>query len=388
MKFSTQVQAKSIIRDVSTPLPVLMQRKVVPDIEPYLYELPEELIAKYPSDPPDHCRMLLLDRKSGDVSQQPFYALSETLQEGDLLLINDTAVEARRVFMRRSSLHNKNSTKIQGARIETVFLQKVEPENNKNPGSEYWKALVKKRQRLNDGELLTCEKNPDMEFIVHKKEDGRTILESKVPLTSDLFFKIGQMPIPPYLKREEENGDRENYQNPFGKYFGSAAAPTASLHFTDTLQKKLRAKGVQIAHVTLHVGYGTFAPLTKENFETKSLHPEYYVVDEKTADILRQKKYNRLIAVGTTTLRVLETVYQKSEGRYDSFLEGETNIFLKPPYEIKSVDGLITNFHLPGSSLLMLVSCMTKKEFIMNAYDYAIHNEFMFFSYGDTMLIV
>jgi len=199
------------------------------------------------------------------------------------------------------------------------------------------------------------------------------------------------MPIPPYLHREEEAIDRSAYQNPHAEQLseksGSVAAPTASLHFTKKVLDSLREKQIQLEYLNLQIGYGTFAPLREENIIQKQLHAEKYELPENLAEILAGRQYNRLYAIGTTTLRVLETVHRHTSGRYDSLLAGKTNIFLHPPDVIESVDGMITNFHLPGSSLLMLVSCLLGRDKLLNTYGHAIDNRYRFFSYGDAMLI-
>lgn len=357
------------------------------EIEPYFFDLPPELIAGEPVSPPDSCRLMTLGPQPEDEpGHHTFSQLPQLLEAGDLLVFNDTAVEARRVFLRRSQV-GRNGQKGEGARVESVFLKRVSLDSGP---PRHWQVLIKKRARLRDGEILTTEKgapNKPLEFEVLKKEDGRTYLLEPLDITPQIFDQIGQMPIPPYLKREEREQDRTNYQNPFAKNPGSAAAPTAALHFTPHLVQALKAKGVHLEFLTLHVGYGTFAPLKPQNLETKKLHPEEYFIPETLAALLAKKEYNRLIVVGTTALRAIETAARKSQGKYNSHLQGETDIFIFPPDPIYSADALITNFHLPGSSLLMLCSSLAGRPILMEAYRQAVAMKYRFFSYGDAMLL-
>jgi len=342
----------------------------------YYFELPENLIAQTPAQPVDSCKLLYLDRGKKKIDDYQFYSLPELLEPGDLLLFNNSRVEARRVFFQRQS------ETYSGGRFEALFLERD------SQNSSLWSVLIKKRKKLKHLEYLVAEKNSSLCFQVLKNNDGTTFLKEPIPLTPEIFDEIGQMPVPPYFNREEVEEDRKNYQNPFGEIGGSVAAPTASLHFTNKIIEKLRNRSIDIEFATLHVGYGTFAPLNLENFQRGVLHEEYYSVEEHVAKKIASKEYNRLIAVGTTTLRILETIYRKSGGLYNSHLNGKTDIFIKPPDQIYSVDGLITNFHLPGSSLLMLASAMGGKELVLNAYNHAIHQGYSFYSYGDAMLIL
>jgi S-adenosylmethionine:tRNA ribosyltransferase-isomerase len=358
-----------------------MQEQINQTVSEYYFNLPDELIARYPVEPYDYCKLMVLDVASKTISHSRFDNLCDFLEKDDLLIVNDTKVEKRRVFLKREDQKNNP-----GARIESIFLERFE-EKNSSGNFFAWKVLIKKRQRLKNGEKLYCELDPQMYFIVHKSDNQRFFLEESVPMTKEQFLKVGQMPIPPYLKREEEEIDEEAYQNPFSVNGASVAAPTASLHFTKSLLEKISQKGINVMSVTLDIGYGTFAPLKLENFKTGKLHKEYYSVPDDVARTLADKKFNNVYAVGTTALRVIENVFIKTNGIFDSSLNGETELFLYPPYEIKSVDGMITNFHLPGSSLLMLVSCLTGKDFILSAYKIAIEEKYRFFSYGDAMLI-
>lgn len=345
----------------------------------FLFDLPENLIAKYPVEPYDHCRLLDVDRQGGKWQERFFYDLPQLLEKDDLLVVNDSRVEARRVFLRRAG-----SASQKGARIEAVFLKALEDKGD----GRLWQALIKKRQRLKDGERLSSEVNPEIVFTVRKFDDERVFLQEPIFLNEAVFNQIGQMPIPPYLKREEEKSDRRAYQNPFKAVGGeSVAAPTAALHFTESLKNGLKKRGVQIKALTLDIGYGTFAPLTKENFANERLHEERYSISESLAKTLSEKNYRKIYAVGTTALRALESVYRLTNGRFDGHLSGKTEIFLHPPEKIQSVDGLVTNFHLPGSSLMMLVACLIELPLLRQCYEYAIEKEYRFFSYGDAMFI-
>jgi len=349
-------------------------------LKEFSFHLPEDLIAKHPVYPADACRLMRLNKEEKSISNNIFYELADLLKPGDLLIANDTGVEARRIFLRRDN----DGKREEGARIEAVFLEKVSHEENENR----WKVLIKKRKRLKNGEILQAEKNHNVKFEVIKDTDEKLYLKEPFEMKSNDFDKLGQMPIPPYMRREEDENDKRDYQNYFKKNYGSAAAPTAALHFTDNLVKNLNKKQIQIDYLTLHIGYGTFAPLKQENFQTGSLHEEYYHIPETLAKKLAAKQYNRIIAVGTTTLRALEHAHKITEGRYDDNLTGQTNIFIHPPEKIKSVDGLITNFHLPSSSLLLLTACIAEPDFLMKAYDKAIKENYRFYSYGDAMLIL
>ncbi|MCS6985152.1 MAG: tRNA preQ1(34) S-adenosylmethionine ribosyltransferase-isomerase QueA [Leptospiraceae bacterium] len=340
----------------------------IEDLDLYDFDLPSELIARYPKEPPDSCRLLVYDQ--GKIKHAFFYELPEYLKEGDLLIANDTVVEERRVFLRRKS----------GARLEAIFLEE--------PSEGFFEVLLKKASRIREGEELTSEKKPDVIFI-YTRQEGKSYLRLVGERTHDLFGQIGEMPIPPYLGREAEEKDKNYYQNFFAKgKLKSAAAPTAALHFTPRVISALESKHIGLAFVSLAIGYGTFASLRNENFRAKKLHEERYEIPYETARILQEKKYRRLIAVGTTSLRVLETVYRKSQGSYESHLSGKTDLFLHPPDEVKSVQGLITNFHLPRSSLLLLVACLIPREELLSLYHEAIQNSYRFFSYGDAMLIL
>ena len=337
----------------------------------YSFTLPPNLIAKYPVKPRDASKLMCIDKSTGAIQEHIFYELSNMLQEGDVLIFNNTKVEARRVKL----------YKIQDPSIifDVLFL-----ENNK---TAYWLFLTKKKKNIKMDDILVSVKNPKIKFKAHEKDNTLYLIEP-FSLTDKDFLEIGEMPIPPYFERQATQDDILDYQSIFAKISGSIAAPTASLHFTKNLIETILKKNITIHFVNLKIGYGTFAPLRHENYIQNSLHEEQYEITEDVANFLKSKQYNRLIAVGTTTLRVLETVWNITNGQYNSHLQGKTNIFLRPPYKIKSIDGLITNFHLPDSSLLLLTSCILENTYLQTAYQQAIANSYRFYSYGDAMLIL
>lgn len=343
------------------------------------FELPDELIARHPVDPPDSCRLMVLNRQNETISHHRFTDLPDLIPEGTLIIGNNSGVEARRVALRR----------LTGTPVEALFLEPLDDER------KVWKALVKKARRLNNDETLQSIRDPGFTFRFYRKDDHTMILESDVPLSSREFTMLGEMPIPPYLRRDATQEDRIHYQNPFHRDFGSAAAPTASLHFTQRITEALQKKNVTMDFVTLHIGYGTFAPLTEKNFAEKKLHRESLKIPSATLKKIQKAITNeprQILSLGTTSLRALETLF-----RDPGFLEivsteedyvATTELFLTPPEKVQSVDMLLTNFHLPGSSLLHLTACMAESNFIMRAYREAVQEKYRFFSYGDAMLIL
>ncbi len=344
-----------------------------PVLEGFLFHLPEDRIAQYPAEKRENSRLMVISRKTGTIRHAHFHQLPEYLETGDFLITNNTYVEKKRVYLRRKS----------GARLESIFLDKT---------GDSWEVLMKNARRIANGEILYAEKAMEYTFSVSKTPEGIFLTPLFPAENSGTFLeRIGEMPIPPYLARGEESIDRERYQSIFAvkEMDGSAAAaPTASFHFSHELVDALAKKGVGMGMVRLNIGYGTFAPLRSINFEKKELHEEAYVIPEITANRLRGEKKGRIIAVGTTSLRTLETVWRKTGGEYHHSLQGKTRLFLYPPDKIQSVDGLITNFHLPGSSLILLVATFLEKELLLRAYAEAIEQEYRFFSYGDAMLIL
>lgn len=333
------------------------------------YELDGSLIAQTPIINRDQSKLMVLDKDTGTVSHHIFSDIIDYLEEGDALVLNDTKVLPARL------IGEKIDTK---AVIEILLLNELE--NNT------WKCLVKPARRVKVGTVISFGDGLLKATCIKEFDEG--IREFSLEYTGILYEildKLGTMPLPPYI--HEKLADKDRYQTVYAKNIGSSAAPTAGLHFTNELLERIKAKGVHVLFVTLHVGLGTFRPMKVENVKEHVMHSEYYMLSKEVADKLNEVKRNnkKIIAVGTTTTRTLETVRSK----YSKFKEdaGETNIFIYPGYEFKGIDALITNFHLPKSTLLMLVSAFSKKEFIMYAYKEAILNNYRFFSFGDAMLI-
>lgn len=338
------------------------------NIEEFNYDLPEELIAQTPIKERDHSKLLIMDKKSGDIKHTYFKEIINELNKGDVLVLNNTKVIPARLI---------GSKKDTGAVIELLLLKEM--------GENTWECLSRPAKRLKVGTIINFGEKLKAE-VIEKKDEG--IVEVKLiyeGILMEILDTLGSMPLPPYIHEKLDNKDR--YQTVYAKVLGSAAAPTAGLHFTDKLLKEIKEKGVEILFVTLHVGLGTFRPVEEANILDHHMHSEYYEMDEFTAERLNlaQKENRRIIAVGTTSTRVLETVIHK----YNTFKEctGNTDIFIYPGFEFRAINGLITNFHLPKSTLLMLVSALSTKENILNAYREAIKNNYRFFSFGDAMFI-
>ncbi|WP_461829081.1 tRNA preQ1(34) S-adenosylmethionine ribosyltransferase-isomerase QueA [Aquifex sp.] len=327
------------------------------------YELPEELIAKYPAVPRHAARLMVLNRKDQSIKHDTFINLPNYLEEGDLLVFNDTKVLPARLYGKKPT----------GGKVEVVLTDFIKPDE--------WKALVGGK-KIKPG--LVIEIAPDFHIQILEHIEGGTFrvkLLGKEPLK--LLDKYGHIPIPPYLKREEEPIDREYYQTIFAREKGSVAAPTASLHFSEELMEKLKEKGIEFAFITLHVSYGTFKPVKVENIEEHRVDPEYVKIPPETVKKIKEtkRKGKKVIAVGTTVVRTLET------SPYEPF-EGWTDLYIYPGYKFKVVDAMITNFHLPKSSLLILVAAFAGKDFILRAYREAVEKRYRFYSYGDGMLIL
>ena len=339
------------------------------DIKDYFYHLPQNLIADKPSLERDHCRLLALEKSSGKISHLHFFNLIDLLGPNDVLVLNQSKVFPARLFGKKNT----------GGGIEVLLIHQIK--------SDTWQAISKPRPKV--GCQVLFDHNLIGEVIQSNSLTGE--IEIKFNYKNDKFFKvldkIGCTPIPPYIKSNQtEKQIRSEYQTVYASTVGSAAAPTAGLHFTKELLSKLIKKGVQVEYITLHVGLGTFQNLRPENLESKTLHSEFYEIKPAVAKRLNQAKKSgkRIIAVGTTSVRTLESACHKNYLKYG---KNSTQIFIYPPYKFKFVDALITNFHLPESSLLMLVSAFATKENIFNAYYEAIKNKYRFFSFGDAMLI-
>ncbi|MFH1837598.1 MAG: tRNA preQ1(34) S-adenosylmethionine ribosyltransferase-isomerase QueA [Candidatus Omnitrophota bacterium] len=329
------------------------------------YDLPKELIAQVPLKERDMSRLMVLDRSAGSLSLRTFKDIVEYMAEGDCVVLNDTRVVPVRFYGERKT----------GGKVEIFLL---------NPWEKELQALIRPSKRIKDGESVELENGAKV--IVKGKADVGRYIEFSVPLAEVL--EQGHVPLPPYILREDKEEDKETYQTVYARKPGATASPTAGLHFTEDLLDKIKANGVKIAYVTLHTSYGTFAPVSTEEIEDHPMHTEYYEISDKTRDMINQTKIagKKVFTVGTTSTRVLETsAVEENKVRSG---EGGTDLFIYPGYKFKITDSLITNFHLPKSTLLMLVSAFAGKEFIFDAYERAIEEKFRFFSYGDAMLII
>ena len=335
----------------------------------FYYDLPKELIAQTPVEPRDSSRLMLLDRNTGEIDHKHFYDIIDSLNPGDLLVANDSRVLPARIY------GIKDET---GARVEFLLLRQIT--------GNLWEALCKPGKKAKEGASFTFGDGLLKATVAEVKDDGNRIVDFEC---DENFFstldKIGQMPLPPYIT--EELKDKERYQTVYSHELGSAAAPTAGLHFTKELMQRIKDKGVNIAYVTLHVGLGTFRPVKVDDVTNHKMHSEHYEIPEETARLINETKKNggRVIAVGTTSCRTLESV-ATFYGEIKP-CEGFTDIFIYPGYEFKVLDGLITNFHLPESTLIMLVSAFAGYDNVMNAYKTAVEEKYRFFSFGDAMFI-
>lgn len=340
------------------------------DIEAFDYHLPESLIAQTPLKNRDESRLLILGRQSGDIEHQHFKDVIDYLESGDTLVLNDTRVMPARLFGLKEET---------GAKVEMLMLTQIE-------GND-WEVLLKPAKRIKVGNRLTFGEGKIVAECIKELDQGGRIMRLHYDgILQERLDELGEMPLPPYIK--ERLDDQDRYQTVYAKASGSAAAPTAGLHFTDELLANIRDKGVNIAFITLHVGLGTFRPVSVDNIDDHEMHSEYYQMDSETADLLNETKErgNRIISVGTTSTRTLETIIQSN----DKFVSqsGWTDIFIFPGFTFKAIDGLITNFHLPKSTLVMLVSAFSSRDNILNAYNQAVSSEYRFFSFGDAMLII
>lgn len=359
----------------------------------YDYNLPEELIAQLPADKRDNSRMMVLNRKDRTISHKHFYDIVDLIDKNTLLVMNNTKVLPARLIGYKDT----------GAKIEVFLLKQAETqsleENMQNPMCRVkqlclWDVLIKPSKRVKPDTIIKISEELSVKAIKRLEENGEWLVELMFEGDNvlDVLHRNGQIPLPPYIERKIQNEDLkkldfERYQTVYAKDEGSVAAPTAGLHFTQEILQKLQDKGVELAYVTLNVGLGTFRPVQCENVENHKMHSETFEISEKAAEqINRAKKEGKqIIAVGTTTIRTLETAFQK----YGCIqpCHDHSELFIYPPYEFKVIDKLITNFHLPKSTLLMLVSALAGKDFIFEAYNEAIKNNYRFFSYGDCMFI-
>jgi len=340
------------------------------DVKEFYYELPEELIAQEPLPERDKSRLMVVHRDTRSFEHRIFENVVDYLEEGDCLVLNDTKVIPARLLGTRKDT---------GGKIEFVLLKRIEKDK--------WEILVKPGRRAKIGSEFTFGDGRLQAKVLDYTDAGGRIVEFYYEgVFEQILYELGKMPVPPYIKKELEDKDR--YQTVYARKPGSAAAPTAGFHFTERLLKKIEQKGVKVCYITLHVGLGTFRPVKEEKVEEHKMHQEYFEINEETARIINATKQQgkRVIAVGTTSTRTLETV--ADENGLVKSLSGWTDLFIYPGYRFKVVDGLITNFHLPESTLLMLVCAFADKELIMSAYKEAIRERYRFYSFGDAMLIV
>lgn len=373
-------------------------------INDFDYNLPEELIAQFPADKRDHSRLMVVDRSTGSVEHRHFYDILEYLKAGDCLVLNNSRVIPARIFGIKAAT---------GARVEFLLIKRKD--------GDRWETMVRPGKKIKKGDVILfgidadryiseCDhkggnvKSPVMQEIEETAplkaevldygDDGTRIVElSYKGIFLEILEELGKMPLPPYIERESVLEDKERYQTVYSKENGSVAAPTAGLHFTEELLAKAKEMGVKIAYVTLHVGIGTFRPVKCDNIEDHQMHFEEYSIDEENAEIINSviKAGGRIISVGTTSTRTVESaaVFDDELGRFIVPAKSDsTGIFIYPGYKFKIIDSLITNFHLPKSTLLMLISALYSREDILRVYDIAVKEKYRFFSYGDAMLII
>ena len=347
---------------------IVLQKEMMKTSD-FSYDLPKELIAQTPVEPRDHSRLMVLHKESGEVEHRHFYDVIDYLNPGDCLIVNDSRVLPARLYGQKEGT---------GGHMEFLLLQ--------NLGNDQWETLAKPGKKAKPGAVFTFGDGKLRAVVKEVKEDGNRIVQF---FYEGSFYaildEIGQMPLPPYIK--EKLQDKERYQTVYSHEVGSAAAPTAGLHFTPELMEKIRRKGIAIGFVTLHVGLGTFRPVSVENVLDHKMHAEHYSMPAETAELIQKTKQNggRVIAVGTTSCRTLESVAAQ-HGKICE-CEGWTDIFIYPGFQFKVLDALITNFHLPESTLVMLVSALAGRENILHAYETAVKEKYRFFSFGDAMLI-
>lgn len=335
----------------------------------YYYELPEELIAQDPLEDRSSSRLMILDKETGNVEHHVFKDIIDYLNPNDCLVINDTKVLPARLY------GNKVGT---DAKIEVLLLKRKE--------NDVWETLVKPGKKCKPGAKISFGDGILVGEVIDVVEEGNRLIKFQYEgIFEEVLDQLGEMPLPPYITHQLQ--DKNRYQTVYAKHDGSAAAPTAGLHFTKDLLKKIEEKGIKVAHVTLHVGLGTFRPVKVENILEHHMHSEFYMVDEKDAAIINETKANggRVISVGTTSTRTLETVTDENGIVHAG--SGWTQIFIYPGYKFKAIDCLITNFHLPESTLLMLVSALAGRENVLAAYEEAVKKKYRFFSFGDAMFI-
>ena len=339
------------------------------NVSDFYYDLPEELIAQTPIEKRDESRLMVLNRAKQTIEHKTFKDIIDYLEPGDCLVRNNTKVIPARLYGKKST----------GAKIEFLLLSRIE--------GDIWECIVRPGHKLKPGTEVEFGDGILKAKVLDVMDGGTRKVEFKYKgIFNEILDQIGLMPLPPYIHEELKDNDR--YQTVYAKYDGSAAAPTAGLHFTPELFEKIREKGVEVANVTLHVGIGTFRPVKVENVEDHHMHSEHFYIKQEDVDKINNAKKNgkRVIAIGTTSCRVLETI--ADENGMVKPTEGDTQIFIYPGYKYKCLDGLVTNFHLPESTLIMLVSALAGRDYIMKAYNEAVKERYRFFSFGDAMLIL
>jgi S-adenosylmethionine:tRNA ribosyltransferase-isomerase len=339
------------------------------NVKDFDFYLPEELIAQHPLEQRDSSRLMVLDKETGQINHKRFHDIVKYLNQGDTLVLNNTRVMPARLIGEKEETHGK---------IEFLLLKRIEKDK--------WECLAKPGKSARVGRKFTFGDGKLKGEVIEVKDNGNRIVEFFYDgIFEEVLDALGEMPLPPYIHEILE--DRERYQTVYSKENGSAAAPTAGLHFTEELLEEIKNKGINIVYVTLHVGLGTFRPVKVESLEEHEMHSEFYMISKESADIINEtkKRGNTVISVGTTSTRTLETI--GDENGFVKEQSGWTNIFIYPGYKFKVVDKLITNFHLPESTLIMLVSTLAGRDSVMNAYEEAVNEKYRFFSFGDAMFI-
>ncbi len=340
-------------------------------VHDYFYDLPEELIAQDPLSDRSSSRLMTMNKDTGEIEHHVFKEIIEYLKPGDCLVINDTKVIPARL------IGNREKT---GGIVEVLLLKRLEDKQ------DTWETLAKPGKKARTGDRIEFGNGELVAEVIEVKEDGNRLVRFEYKgIFEEVLDRLGQMPLPPYITHRLE--DKNRYQTVYAKYEGSAAAPTAGLHFTNELLKNIEEKGVNIARVTLHVGLGTFRPVKSDNILDHKMHSEHYIVSKEAADLINTSKANggRIVSVGTTSTRTLESASDES-GKVIAG-DSDTSIFIYPGYKFKVIDGLITNFHLPESTLIMLVSALAGKDNVLNAYKTAVKERYRFFSFGDAMFL-
>jgi len=341
------------------------------DVSQFDYDLPDELIAQTPLKKRDASKLLVMDKQTGEIQHETFHNLLDYLSEGDTLVLNNTKVIPARLF---------GIKKDTGAKIELLLL--------KEEGEHLWEALVKPAKRLKKGTMIDFGDGRLIGVCEEELVEGRRKIRFEFTgIFNEILDELGEMPLPPYI--QEQLAEKDRYQTVYAKHSGSAAAPTAGLHFTNEMLEKLSEHQIKITYVTLHVGLGTFRPVSVDYVEDHTMHAEFYQISDETAHLLNEtkKQGGRVIAVGTTSARTLETITRDHQGEFVA-ASGWTDIFIYPGYTFQAVDGLLTNFHLPKSTLVMLVSALAGRDQILHAYKEAVEHKYRFFSFGDAMLLI